>query len=203
MTQRDKWLAVFLPTILTAIIYIFGSGYSAGKALSAARTEAFKAHEAVPSAQALSERMKIFRELSLKLATEKERVKLLRVPSVAAVSTPGTRAETLRTVSDVLTQKQLSLVKSVRLSDGTQKDSQGNAGLNKLAEQLGMPAPELWQMDITGTYRNMRQAIDALEKSGKFVVPLSISMEPMDYNSGTQAPKGASVTQSWALTLWI
>lgn len=191
MSARDKWLLAILPAILTAILYVFGKGWISEKALKDARLQSEKARAAMLQPAVLAGKMKVLGELNDKLSDQRDlAAKLGESAKSVQLKPSGNRTETLKKISEMLNAKNLSLLNSARLAEGALKDSKHSA----LAEQIGLPVPELWRMEIAGSYRNMLEAIDAMGASDSFIVPLSIGMEPLNEDAGTQR---------WSLTLWI
>jgi hypothetical protein len=195
-TNRDKWLACLLPALLTAIIYIFGPGKTEQQAFSTAQTQLAKAEE-VPTPNTGAKQSALL-DANNRLAAERKRAGELKSAAVKLpgidVAHPASRSDVLRTLSDLLAAKHLKLTNSTLLQKDAAKllPKQTDALAKRLSEQGAAPHAEFYELEIDGEYPKMLEAIQEIDRSGQFIVPVSIEMEPQK-NGGLH----------WRLTVWI
>jgi hypothetical protein len=194
-TNRDKWLLALIPAMLTAIFYVFSSGRTAQRAITDLQAQLAK--EADTPAPNVAGKQKALMALNERLAREKQHAAALKsaiaqLPGLDA-TTATRRTNVLQRVHELFSEKKLLLVKSVKLEHSSKGvPSQTEALAKRLTEQAGAPHAEFYQFELNGDYPKMLDTLQALDRSGLFIVPVSISMEPLK-EGGLR----------WLLTVWI
>ncbi|HYG73963.1 MAG TPA: hypothetical protein VEK08_03065 [Planctomycetota bacterium] len=187
---RDKWLLICLPAIFTAIVYSWGFARKNSVALSEARKQ-LQAVSDQPDAQAAL--MRKTQELS-RLEDQYENYAERKNAARAVPGVPhsgANRAAALKVLAAAADKSNLVLLQSSALSEASKLKE-----VAAISKGIDLPAPQLWRLELAGSYLNMLKMLTELKKAETFVVPLEVKMEPL--KDETDSPG-----QKWTLTVWI
>lgn len=113
--------------------------------------------------------------------------------SFAKANAPLDHAASLKEVSRLCTEGGLALITSAQDAANPLAPSL-QAAAPLLATQNHGTAPEMWRIEMQGSYAQMRKLLDALAAAPSLIVPLHLGMK-LDEESRAPAV--------WTLTLWL
>ncbi|HLX61099.1 MAG TPA: hypothetical protein VKX17_07430 [Planctomycetota bacterium] len=187
LSSRDRWLLALLPAVLTASIYIYGPGATQRARMVKAQGELQAAQEKPFDRGALSAVRSDMQQNRAAFDNAKKRLAALSAaPAQRLGPESEDRSATLRALTAILEARGLVLVKSEKLPI----DAESALGRKTLdawkayAEKTHAPAPQIWRVELRGSYPHMQQACEELARAPQFIVPLSVTME-MPVQEGT------------------
>jgi hypothetical protein len=187
---REKWMLVCLPAILTAIVYSWGFARKNGVMLTAARTQLQEVSAQGNGKLNLTRKTQELTRLEDQFDAYAER-KQAAVKARGDVS-GSNRTVALKRLAAAADSSNLVLIQSSAITDSTAKQRQ----LAALSKGMEMPAPQLWRMELCGSYLDMLKMLEELKNADAFVVPVDVKMEPLKDETESPAMK-------WTLTVWI
>lgn len=201
-TPRDKILAMFLPglVILTFYgLYYFTSGHST---LVKARSAAAKATQGQPSDAQLTSILLKARDAEEVLDSVRKHHDALQGKwreLTGPWAHSGDPHDRLARLLELLKRNRVHLVNHVPADAA--KDS-GKASVSpavaKLAKQIAdkgsQRAPQLWRMQLIGTYANVLHSLQELSSGEALAVPVALSMKQ---------PETLGSAREWYILVWI
>lgn len=217
LSNREKWVVIGLPALLTGLVYVFFPGSYANARLASYNEQIKKEREKPLSPQEIKEVSSENQKIQDALKTNREKAvtlaKLQPEKFGSLFSSDEDRGEPLRVISKAIEDHGLFLVKSEKL------DSQGRTALPKymheklarLSETFNPPTPQIWRIEVLGSYTRMKEVCDELMKSKAFIVPLNVTMEPSRKRAtnekasdvASEAVMNAGGVFKWTLTVWL
>ena len=219
LTTRDKWILAVLPAIVTGLFYMYGQGGAAQRRLTQARAELEKERAEPVNVKALAAVATESDRVQDALAAARETSARLTAANPARLAVPAEeRGEALRTISNSISAQGLFLMNSTRVP-GTENPATIRQLLNawsQLPPVYKVPSVQVWKLEVWGSYTHFARLCDDLAASQKFIVPLSVTMEPLPQKNERDTPAAAtprdaalqSALQSggifkWTVTLWL
>ncbi len=181
MTVRDKWLAAALPALVTLLAGWIFFLRPAGRELAALRQ---RVENQGPLRQALVISAKAER-LNLEKAVAEKR------GTSSAETCAFDRNAAMQQISLLCAAHGLSL-------NGTAPEPAGKLppALQEAAAALsrGGTAPQVWRVELNGSYPAVVKLLEGLGKTNPLIVPLNLSME---------AGKNERKPAKWVISLWL
>ena len=188
---REKWLLVCFPAIFTAIVYSWGFARKNSVALSEARNQLQQVSAQSDAQAALARKTQELSRIEDQYDNYVERKNATPAVAGASQNSGANRAAALKLLAAAVDRSDLMLIHSSALTEATKlKD------ITALSKGIDLPAPQLWRLELAGSYLNMLKMLTELKKAETFVVPIDVKMEPMKDETESPAMK-------WTLTVWI
>jgi hypothetical protein len=183
MTTRDKWLSAALPALLTLLL-----GWLIG--LRPAGREIAQLRQRVHNLGSLESRK------ALLAAAQATRADLEKTVAEKRSAPAGDRIAfdrnwAMQQVSVLCDTHGLSLEKS-NADPAAQLSPVLRDALPALAGSG--PPPQVWRLELSGSYPNVVKLLEGLRKAKPLIVPLNLSM---------QSGKTERHPTTWVLTLWL
>ena len=185
-SNKDRWLAVSLPTLLAALV-----GW------------AFVIQPQLKEIDLLEKRVgnqggpAALREQAVRLeaeATARETAAVERRKSLEASARTFGQNAAMGEISALCEAHCLSLdASTVEIGEARLPTPLKNAA-KAFAGLPGATAPQIWRLELRGSYSSVTKLLAGLGKARPLVVPLSLSM---------QSDKNERKPASWVLTLWL
>ena len=184
LTDRDKWLAACLPALITLLLGWLFFLRPAERALSNLR-QRVENQGSLGARKALVANAEAIRAELEKAIADKR--------SAPVEEGVFDRNSAMQHVSLLCAESGLSLNatthdRSSRLPPSLQE------AISALTRTPNTTPPQLWRIDLSGTYPSMVKLLAGLQKSKPLIVPLSVSM---------QTNKNERKPVTWTLTLWL
>ncbi len=201
LSARDRWLLALLPAVVTAAIYIYGPCATERARVTKALSELQAEHDKPFDRRKLSALRADLEQDQTALEGAKQRLSVLSAaPEQRIGPAAEDRSETMRALSAILDARGLVLVKSEKLESDVEP-ALGKKFLDAwkiYAEKTHVPAPQVWRVELRGSYPRVQQACEELARAPQFIVPLSVVMERLPKDN---AGNGGGL--KWTLTLWL
>jgi hypothetical protein len=191
VSNLDRWLLALLPGLAAAAVYAVAFMMPDANALRDVRKQVDTARlQAVSADRAQAQR----RELDqLKDRIEARRSSSRTGPATAAVggaprqwNAPGQRPAAMAALSRLLEAPGITVVSMVKVADAAGKGADV-PGVKEWVRQTGAtdsgPQPELWKVEMACDYGRMLEVLQALSLLERTIVPLRLSMDPLDLDS--------------------
>jgi hypothetical protein len=185
MSIRDKWLAAVLPALVTLLAgWIFF--------LRPASRELAGLRQRVENQGPLSARQ------TLLLSARTERLnleKMIAIKRAAAAGEAGAfdRNGAMQQVSRLCAAHNLSLNAAAPEPGGKLPRALQEAAAALSRMEDGVP-PQVWRIELDGSYPGVVRLLEALGKTKPLIVPLNLSME---------AGKNERNPAKWTISLWL
>lgn len=200
MSERDKLLALILPGLATAVLYVMIAGKSAEEALATAQKELVAAR----ASTVLPAQIDAERETQIKLSAEtmshkdqQKRFEQRLVELANQVGKGASRAEKVERLSRILKRHGLAMVE-----ESPEDDSSGSTklppSLSKVNKRITAKGENeqvrLWRVHFVGPYADALAALQEVAEIDSLGVPLSLEMRETD---------ATTRVRSWTLLIWI
>ena len=186
LSLRDRWLAAALPALVILLVGWVFYLRPAEKAISLLAQRV----ENQGSLQAKQDMISLARNQQASLETTVAQLRDARPPAGVVFN----RNLAMQQISRECDAHGLSLTET-KLNPS---DAQLPAALRTAALSLNHPPgatlPQIWQIELTGTYGNVMKLLGGLQDADALIVPLNLSMT---------TDKRERKPTSWTLTLWL
>lgn len=183
MNSRDKWLAAALPAMLTLLlgwlIWLRPAGREVGQLRQRVRNQGTRDSQQTLLAVAQATRSELEKTLSDKRGA---------IPNDQSVFD---RNWAMQQVSVLCDANSLSLEKSTAETAAPLSPALKEA--LPAVTRNGTP-PQVWRLELSGSYPNVVKLLDGLRKAKPLIIPLNLSM---------QTGKTERHPTKWVLTLWL
>lgn len=186
LSTRDRWLAATLP----ALVILLGGGLyylrPAGKEIALLKRQV----EGLGSLDDQLDRVALARTGQAKMEETVAKLRNIRPPATAVFN----RNLAMQQLSKLCQAHTLSLAgTNLEAGDGRLPPALKSAALT-LTQHGGTTPPEVWRIDLTGSYGNVVKMLEGLENAEALIIPLGVSMKT--------DPRERKPT-CWTLTLWL
>lgn len=185
LTTRDKWLAAALPAMVTLLAGWIFFTRPAGRELASLRQRVENQGPLAARLALVARAQEEHKDLE-KLIVEKRSA----VPEGESVFDHNWA---LQQVSVLCATHGLSLNATSPESSGKLSTALKEAG-ESLKDATNATEPQVWRIELSGTYPSVLKLLQDLQKSKPLIVPLNLSM---------QTNKNARKPATWVLTLWL
>lgn len=183
MTLRDRWLACAIPAMLTLLlgwlIVLRPAAREVASLQQRVRTQGSLASHQALLAGAQADRAELEKAIADKRA--------LPVGEGSVFD----RNRAMQEVSLLCEEHHVKLEKSA-LDSSAQLPPTLKDALPAFA--TGGTRPQVWRLEVSGTYPNVVKLLDGLQKTKPLIVPLNLSM---------RSGKSERYPATWKLTLWL
>ena len=193
--NRTRWLLAVLPAVVTAVAYSWTYGRSAQERFNCGCMDQIEAEHARPAPQTLASARRAAEDLARQAEELGGRARRQASSAALSASEPAAcPAVHMHALSKLMRTNRLVLVETKRAGAcaGERKESCVADGLRKLAEQRPGTPPELWTVEVVGTYAQVVSALRDLNGSREPIVPAGVSMQPL-----------SGALRKWSLWFWI
>ena len=184
LTLRDKWLAAALPAMLVLLCgWIFF--------LRPANRDLVKLRQRVENQGPLIARQ----ALVVRAQTDRDDLEKATADQRSAPVEEGVfdRNFAMQQVSQLCAEHGLSLNATVLEPAGKLPPALQEAA-SALSRVANATPPQVWRIELSGSYPGMVKLLGGLQKTKPLIVPLNLSME---------ADKNERKPAKWVLTLWL
>lgn len=186
LPTRDRWLAAALPALVVLLAgWVFY--------IRPAAKEASLLERRVENQGSLQARQDMVSRARAEQSQLESAVARLREapPPVGAVFN---RNLAMQHISRLCETNLLSLSETkLEPGDGKLPAALKTAAL-LLTKNSGGTPPQVWRIEMSGSYSNVMKLLDGLQQANALIVPLNLSM---------QADKNERKPATWAMTLWL
>jgi hypothetical protein len=198
LSLREVRIVLLLPALIIVGIYVFAFALPHETHINTTRASAAKERaNPVPDAQ-LRRAGADVTMLTQQIETEKHRT--AGEPSIslpARWTTSSGRLNAVAQIDSVFKAHALYILSTspqpnTAISTVAPQSLQDFAGA--VARDGHAPVPEIWKIELVGSYGDVLNALDELHRSNLFIIPLGLSMAPLDDQSGYRR---------WSLWLWV
>ncbi|HTR40065.1 MAG TPA: hypothetical protein VMH87_00425 [Pseudomonadales bacterium] len=196
LTDRDKQLVVWLPTLAVIIGYSWLLASAPHKRIKQLKQQISQAIEKAPRPLDLAEYQAKIAQANRDLAaSEAETAKMKAdLAAFAGVSTNATHANTAEQIAALFSRHHLTLVEQIPVSiePGTLSPALQRV-VDQSSKTLGANSAVFWQVKLSGNYLDMAAALNDLGNSDLRSILASLNM-----TDGEQPG-----TKLWTLVLWM
>jgi hypothetical protein len=186
LPTRDRWLAAALPALL---ILLSGWLFT----IRPAAKEVSLLERRVENQGTLQTRLDMVSNARAGQAELEKNLARLR----ETLPPPGSvfnRNIAMQQISQLCETHRLSLSETkLELGDGKLPASLKTAETSLIKSASG-PPPQVWRIELVGSYSNVMKLLDGLQHTQALIVPLKVFM---------QADKNERQPTTWAMTLWL
>jgi hypothetical protein len=185
LSSRDKWMCAVLPALLTAIICQTAFTHPLQRENDALAGQ-IRAPGSLPMRQAELRQLESDHAQIVEAVAQKRK-------ALSAAGAGFNRTVALQQISKLCEQNHLALVSSA--PDASTKLPPPIAEAAKvLVTERDTDAPQIWRLELRGSYGDFLQFLNGLGAVPPLIVPLNLSMQP-DPNEDHPI--------SWSLTVWM
>ena len=184
---REKWLLAVLPALLTVII---------GWGLFYHPTDLENLRKRVESQGPLSAKQGLVTRAQVESLTVKKSITARR-DALAAETTVFDRNRAMEAVSELCAVHGLSL-NATKLETSGKLPQALQEAIPAITHSLAATPPQVWRIELSGTYGNVEKLLAGLQQSQPLIVPLSVSMD-----TRLQDKEKRRQPLKWVLTLWL
>jgi hypothetical protein len=190
-SERDRWIKICFPAILTLLIYSWGYARKNSTTLTDARKQ-LSEFSMLPSSQsALTKK-------TMELSKLGDQVNDFAARKTAAAGGSGVRKSSvgrttaLKVLTGLAEKSGLVLLEAAPNEMATPMLKV----ITTISKGVDLPDPQLWRMELAGSYLDMLNMLTELQKIDVFAVPVEVKMEPLKDDAVGPAVR-------WTLTVWI
>ncbi len=197
LTERDKKLAMILPTLI--ILFGYGLFFLRGKAMELRRTNDAIAKATPPGPNEIAAKRN--EAVKLMMQTQEMQTKLAAVQKKWSYETTFCAAGTQRhdrveRLTSLLNKHHLTSMEDAE-AEGSGKDAKVSPALEsmmkKIAQLSESQRPQLRRIRFFGRFADVHDALDELAKGPVLAVPVGLSMKSNDH----------SERREWTLLVWL
>lgn len=197
LSRREIYLLMALPGILILIVYLFGFELSRSSTVNhLSRTLDQERETRGATLARLAAIRQQIATLNVQLDQEKHQAAIEVHPALmvpARWTNREGRLAALRNASAIFENNGLSIIASQADPDARNVLSNELSDFATLVKSDGNhPVPEIWRIQVLGTYHDLLAAISRIDQQNDFVVPLAISMKIGDTN-----------LRLWSVWVWV
>lgn len=186
LSTRDRWLGATLPALVILLIGWIYYLRPAGKEIALLKRQV----EGQGSLEDQLDRVALARANQAKLEETVAKLRNVRPPATAVFN----RNLAMQQISKLCLTHTLSLGNTkLEAGDGRLPPVLKTAAL-ALTQHTGATSPEVWRIDLTGSYGNVVKMLEGLKNAEALIIPLSISMK---------ADPRERKSTCWTMTLWL
>lgn len=191
LTPRDKWMCAVLPALLTGIVCQIAFTRPLARESDALAAQIQKQGPLAVRKAALKQAENEHDQLEDIIAAKR---KSLAGGGAAGGSETGfNRTVTLQQISKLCETGGLTLMSSAP-EPGAKLPPSVDAAAKVLVKPAEASAPQVWRLELRGSYTDMLEFLDGLAAVSSLVVPLTVGMQPdADENNPI----------SWTLSIWL
>jgi hypothetical protein len=186
LSTRDRWLAATVPALVILLIGWIYYLRPAGRETALLKRQV----EGQGPLEDQLDRVALARSGLEELEKTVAKLRTVRPPATAVFN----RNLAMQQISKLCQTHTLSLVgTNPEASDGRLSPALKSAAL-ALTQHGTTTPPEVWRIDLTGSYSNVVKMLEGLKNAEALIIPLSISMK---------ADPRERKSTCWTMTLWL